>query len=126
MHSAAISMAFSLFVLCFITCSISGIVLFFVKSKQINATLKHPYLQHRTFAQYPLAVRAAITLDYFFRLMFPRTRFSLIGNANDLLGHVDPKKTPLSVKWPIVGFWGSCWLGLIAMVTLWVMLYLGA
>ncbi|KAG1366111.1 hypothetical protein G6F59_018837 [Rhizopus arrhizus] len=65
-------------------------------------------------------------LDYFFRLMFPGSRFWLIGNANDLLGHVDPKKTPLALKWPIVGFWGSCWLGLIAMIVQWIMLYLGA
>ena len=64
-------MAFSLFVLCFVTCSISGIVLFFFKAKQINARLKHPYLEHRAFNQYPLAIQAAIMLDYFFRLMFP-------------------------------------------------------
>ncbi|WZB77224.1 hypothetical protein WJ972_16480 [Achromobacter insuavis] len=120
------AMAFSLFVLCFITCSLSGLVLFFVKSKQINAALKHPYLQHRPFERYPLAIKAAIMLDYFFRLMFPGTRFWLIGNANDLLGHVDPKKTPLALKWPIVGFWTSCWLGLIAMIVLWTLLFLGA
>ena len=40
------AMAFSLFVLCFITCSLSGLVLFFFKSKQINATLKHLSLIH--------------------------------------------------------------------------------
>ena len=82
-------MAFSLFVLCFVTCSISGIVLFFFKAKQINARLKHPYLEHRAFNQYPLAIQAAIMLDYFFRLMFPGTRFWLVGNANRLLAHVD-------------------------------------
>lgn len=42
MHSPAMAMAFSLFVLCFITCSLCGLVLFFVKSKQINAAFKHP------------------------------------------------------------------------------------
>ncbi|WAI85659.1 MULTISPECIES: hypothetical protein [Achromobacter] len=125
MHSPVMAMAFSLFVLCFITCTLSGIVLFFFKCKEINARLKHPYLQHRPWAQYPLSIQAAIMLDYFFRLMFPGTRLWLIGNANDLLGHVDPKQTPLSLKWPIVGFWGSCWLGLIAMIVLWVMLFLG-
>ncbi|WP_241049996.1 hypothetical protein [Achromobacter xylosoxidans] len=126
MHSPAMAMAFSLFVLCFITCSLCGLVLFFVKSKQINAAFKHPYLQHRPFERYPLAIKAAIMLDYFFRLMFPGTRFWLIGNANDLLAHLDPKKAPLALKWPIVGFWGSCWLGLIAMIMLWTMLFLGA
>ena len=74
MHSPAMAMAFSLFLLCFITCTLCGIVLFF-KSKQINAALKHPYLQHRPFKQYPLSIQAAIMLDYFFRLMFPGTRF---------------------------------------------------
>lgn len=118
-------MAFSLFVLCFVTCSISGIVLFFFKAKQINARLKHPYLEHRAFNQYPLAIQAAIMLDYFFRLMFPGTRFWLIGNANRLLAHVDPKQVPLSLKWPVVGFWGACWLGLIAMIALWTLLFLG-
>ena len=102
MHSPAMAMAFSLFVLCFITCSLCGIWLFFVKSKEINAVLKHPYLQHRPFKAYPLAIQAAIMLDYFFRLMFPGTRFWLIGNANDLLPHVDPKKTPLALKLSLI------------------------
>ena len=62
-------------------------------------------------------------LDYFFRLMFPGTRFWLIGNANRLLAHVDPKQVPLSLKWPVVGFWGACWLGLIAMIALWTLLF---
>ncbi len=124
MLSHAMALAFSLFVLCFITCSISGVVLFFVKIKRINAVLKHPFLQHRPFKAYPLAIQSCILLDYFFRLMFPHTRFWLIGNANDLLSHVDPKETPLDVKWPIVGFWGSCWVGLIAMITLWILLFL--
>ena len=100
MHTPALALAFSLFVLCFVTCSISGIVLFFFKAKQINARLKHPYLEHRAFNQYPLAIQAAIMLDYFFRLMFPGTRFWLVGNANRLLAHVDPKQVPLSLKWP--------------------------
>ena len=60
-------------------------------------------------------------LDYFFRLMFPGTRFWLVGNANRLLAHVDPKQVPLSLKWPVVGFWGACWLGLIAMIALWTL-----
>ena len=125
MHTPALALAFSLFVLCFVTCSISGIVLFFFKAKRINARLKHPYLEHRAFNQYPLAIQAAIMLDYFFRLMFPGTRFWLVGNANRLLAHVDPKQVLLSLKWPVVGFWGACWLGLIAMIALWTLLFLG-
>lgn len=64
-------------------------------------------------------------LDYFLRLAFPRTKWWLIGHANKQLAHVDPKRVPLDVKWPIIGFWGACWLGLLAMISLWAMLLLG-
>lgn len=117
---------FSLLATCFITCTISGLYLFFVAQRQVNAELKHPYLKHKPFGQYPFSIRAAIFLDYFLRLMFPRTKFWIVGHANEQLAHVDPKRVPLAVKWPIVGFWGACWLGLIAMIALWTMLLLGA
>lgn len=126
MYSPFIAMSFSLFVPCFITFSLCGLALFFFKREQINAELRHPYLQYRPFKRYPLSIQAAIMLDYFFRLMFPHSRFWLIGHANDLLAHIDPKKTPLAPKWPIIGFWGACWLGLIAMIVLWTLLLLDA
>ncbi|SAI58283.1 membrane protein [Bordetella ansorpii] len=114
--------AFSLFVACFITCSICGFVLFFMKSKRINAVLKHPYLEQRPFAQYPFAIRATIFLDYFFRLAFPGASFWVIGESNRLLKHIQPKQIPLDVKWPLIGFWGACWLGLLSMIVLWGLL----
>ncbi|ARP97399.1 hypothetical protein [Bordetella genomosp. 13] len=114
--------AFSLFITCFITCTICGVVLFFFKAKRVNSVLKHPYLEHRPFAQYPFAIRASIFLDYFFRLAFPGAKFWLIGQSNLLLKHVEPKKVPMDVKWPVIGFWGSCWLGLFAMIVLWGLL----
>jgi len=81
---------FSLLATCFITCTISGLYLFFVAQRQVNAELKHPYLKHKPFGQYPFSIRAAIFLDYFLRLMFPRTKFWIVGHANEQLAHVDP------------------------------------
>lgn len=118
------SISFSILAACLVICLASGAVLFFLRPDRINGVLKHPYLQHRAFSQFPFGIRGAITLDYFFRLTCPGLQFWLMGNANRLLAHVDPKKVPLSIKWPVVGFWGGCWLGLIAMVVLWSMLML--
>jgi hypothetical protein len=116
-----LTLSFSLLVACMFTSLVCGAVVFF-KSRGINAALKHPFLEHRPFERYPMAIRASILLDYFFRLAFPGSKLWLIGNANKLLAHVDPKKTPLAIKWPIIGFWGACWLGLIAMISLWVLM----
>lgn len=117
MYSQTVTFLFSLFVLCFITCTISGLVLFLFKARRANEELRHPLLQHRPFKQYPFAIQASIMLDYFLRLAFPRTKWWLIGHANKQLAHVDPKRVPLDVKWPIIGFWGACWLGLLAMIS---------
>jgi len=42
-----------------------------------------------------------------------------------LLKHVDPQDIPTNVKWPIVGLWGGCFIGMIAMLTLWALLIIG-
>lgn len=115
--------SFSLLVACLFTSAVCGAAIFF-KTRQINATLKHPFLQQRAFERYPLAVRASILQDYFFRLAFPNSRLWLIGHANTLLAHVEPANTPLNIKWPVIGFWGACWVGLLAMAGLWVGIFL--
>ncbi len=125
LYSQTFIFVFSLFALCFITCTICGLVLFFWKSQRVNSVLKHPLLEHRPFRQYSFSIQAAIFLDYFLRLAFPRAKRWVAGYANYQLKHVDPKQVPLDVKWPIIGFWGSCWIGLIAMIALWAMLLLG-
>ena len=122
--SHALVIVFNLVALCFMTCAISGLVLFLFKAQQVNAVMRHPLLEHRPFKAYPFSIQASIFLDYFLRLMFPRTDFWLIGHANAQLKHVDPKTVPMSLKWPIVGFWGSCWVGLLAMITLWIIITL--
>ncbi|WP_459614796.1 hypothetical protein [Bordetella sp. 2513F-2] len=120
------SIAFSVLTACLLVSAVSGLVLFFLRPGRINTVLKHPYLEHRPFSQYPFAIRAAISLDYFFRLVFPRIQFWLIGHANRQLQHVEPKRVPLDVKLPVIGFWGGCWVGLAAMVVLWTVLLLSA
>jgi hypothetical protein len=112
--------AFSLLIACIFTSVVCGAVLFFFKTARINEVLKHPYLKQRSFKQYPLSVRATIALDYFLRLAFPGRKFWVAGQANQLLAHVQPKEVPLDVKWPVIGFWGACLLGLPTLIVLWV------
>ena len=61
-------------------------------------------------------------LDYFLRLAFPKSNAWLAGHANKLLRHVDPDDIPTDVKWPIIGLWGGCAVGMVAMLTLWILL----
>eukprot|EP01037_Dinobryon_pediforme_P000588 gene588-590_t len=76
-----------------------------------NHLFKHPYLEGRAYSQYPLNLRMEILLDYFIRLVFPKSTVWLAANSNRLLAHVNPKAIPMDVKWPIVGLWGSCLIG---------------
>ncbi|MEI2415679.1 hypothetical protein V8Z80_05800 [Orrella sp. JC864] len=122
----ALSIAFSLFVACASVFLISGVYLYFFKLDRTNAVMKHPYLQHQPFHRYPRSLQMGMLLDYFFRLAFPNSQFSLIGHANRQLAHVDPKAVPTDVKWPLLGLWGGCWVGLAAMIAVWILLALGA
>ena len=118
-HTYIFTFAFSLLVACFFASAVSGLVLF-MTHRRINAVMRHPYLEKQAFHQYPLSLQAAILLDYFLRISFPRSSFFLMGHANKLLKDIDPRDVPLSIKWPIVGLWGGCFLGIIAMVVVWV------
>ncbi|MBO9353425.1 hypothetical protein GG851_05420 [Bordetella petrii] len=122
MPTQVLAYAFSLVTLCFLVCCICGVLVFFVRADPINKTLRHPLLKHGPFQRFPLVVKTTILQDYFFRLAFPGFNFGLFGRANALLSHVDPKRVPYSVKIPVVGFWASCWVGLVAMVAVWVIL----
>lgn len=126
MFSYLLGFAFAVLAACLITAIVSGIVLFFVSWRRINDEFAHPLLKQRAFQHQPMSMQAAITLDYFFRMVFTGNKgHGLIGNANRLLAHVDPKTLPLSVRWPVAGFWGGCFLGMIAMVVVWVFVLLG-
>jgi hypothetical protein len=118
--------AFTVLMTCVSVTVISGIYLYLFKLRRANEVMQHPYLKHAPFDRLPVGVRAAILLDYFFRLAMPRSQFWLVGHANRQLAHVNPDKVPVDVKWPILGFWGGCWLGIVAMLVLWLCLFLGA
>lgn len=122
MPTQVLAYAFSLVTLCFIVCALCGILLFFVQTDKINAVFQHPLLKHGSFRQFPLVVKTTIFQDYFFRLAFPGFNFGIFGHANRQLKHVEPRNVPFSLKAPIVGFWASCWVGLVAMIAVWVIL----
>jgi len=121
----ALRIAFSMLVACAAVSVISAVYLYLFKLRRINEVLQHPYLKHGPFDRFPLGIRASILQDYFFRLAMPGSQFWLIGHANRQLAHVDPKEVPTDVKWPLLGMWGGCWLGILAMLALWLFLLLG-
>lgn len=124
--AVVLTFSFTLFITCSFVFVISSIYLLMFKIKQANELFKHPYLREKKFNQFSINIRLTITLDYFLRTLFSRTNLWFAKNANQLLSHVDPKEIPMSVRWPIVGLWGSCMIGLVAMVTLWATLIVGS
>src|SRR5690554_2666435 len=120
----ALPLAFTIMVACVLTCLVSGLVLFLFRRRATNEALRHPYLDHQAWDRYPLPIRLAIMMDYFFRLSFPNTQFWVIGNANRLLSHVNPAEISSRIKWPLIGLWGGCFVGIIAMMLLWVFILL--
>ena len=123
--AVVLTFSFSLFITCSFVFVISGAYLLLFKIKEANMLFKHPYLREKKFNQFTISIRLTIILDYFLRLLFSRTNLWFVKNANQLLSHVDPKEIPMSVRWPIVGLWGGCIIGLLSMVTLWGTLILG-
>ena len=123
--AVVLTFSFSLFITCSFVFVISGAYLLLFKINEANTLFKHPYLREKKFNQFTISIRLTIILDYFLRLLFSRTNLWFAKNANQLLSHVDPKEIPMSVRWPIVGLWGGCIIGLLSMVTLWGTLILG-
>jgi len=124
--SLALALTFTFFITCSFVFFVSGAYLFLYKINEVNARFKHPYLRERRFSQLPLGIRLTITLDYFIRIVFTKSNSSFANNANLLLKHVDPTQLPMSVRWPIVGLWGSCAIGIVAMLGLWALLIIGS
>ena len=123
--SLALVFCFSLFIACSFVFFIAGAYLLLFKINKANQLFRHPYLDRRSFKQYPLNIRLTIVLDYFMRIAFPSSTVWIAGNANELLKHVDPDKIPTDVKWPIIGLWGGCAVGMVAMLSLWILLMAG-
>ncbi len=120
--ATALPFILSLLVACFVIATVSLLYLAFGSLRETNALLKHPYLTQQPFNRYPLGIRGAILLDYFLRLFFPNSTFWLAGHANILLAHVNPKTVPLRIRWPLLGLWGSCVLGIVLMIIFWAMM----
>jgi hypothetical protein len=123
--SVALQFAFTTFITCAMVFFISGAYLMLFKIRYANELFKHPYLKERAFNQYSLSIQMTIVLDYFLRLAFPKSKTWIAANANELLKHVDPQDIPTNIKWPIVGLWGGCLIGMVAMLTLWTLLIIG-
>ena len=123
-YAYVVPFVFSVFVACFLASLISGLAIILFKLRKTNELFQHPYLKQQAFERYPLSIRLSMLMDYFFRISFPRSRFWLIGDANRLLEHVDPKSIPSGIKWPLIGLWGGCYVGLASMVILWSFLLL--
>ncbi|MBV4396990.1 hypothetical protein KU392_06940 [Advenella alkanexedens] len=111
--------AIAILMACFLIASFSGLYLIFFSLKPTNEMLKHPYLSMQPFHRFSLSVRCSILLDYFFRLFFPNVQFWLIGHANRILPHVIPSQVPVKIKWPLLGLWGCCFIGILCMCVVW-------
>ncbi|MBB5213602.1 hypothetical protein [Parapusillimonas granuli] len=116
----ALPFSFTLLVACALASIVSLAVLVLFRLRETNQALRHPYLDQRPWERYPLSIKAAILLDYFLRLAFPKSGFWIAGQANHLLRHVRPADVPTRIKWPLVGLWAGCFVGLAAMVVLWI------
>lgn len=115
--------SFTILVACIMTVVVSGLFLY-LNIRRVNQTMRHPYLEKYRWEQLPATVKLTVTLDYFLRLSFPRGKKWVFGQANRLLADVHPADISLRIRWPVVGFWGGCFLGIIAMLVLWVMILL--
>ena len=116
-------LSFTILVACVLTCVVSALFLY-LNMRRINLALRHPYLEKYRWEQLPANLKLTVTLDYFLRLTFPRSKWWVIGQANRMLADLDPTEVSMRLRWPIVGFWGGCFLGIAAMLVLWLMILL--
>ncbi|MCK9510248.1 MAG: hypothetical protein M0R28_03335 [Pigmentiphaga sp.] len=118
----AVSVSLTLALLSFGVVVLSMLVAFVLRWREINDYYKHPLLERYPFKSLPFPAQSGIYLDIFLHMQLPWVRSGIIGNANLLLKHVDPKKVPFSLRWPIAGFWGGMLLGLISQIVFFVLL----
>jgi len=115
--------SFTILVACVLSCVVSALFLY-LNIRRINLAMRHPYLKKYHWEQLPAATKLTITLDYFLRLSFPRSKWWVAGQANVLLAETEPTDISMRLRWPIVGFWGGCFVGIIALLVLWLMILL--
>ena len=116
-------LSFTILVACVLTCLVSALFLY-LNMRRINLALRHPYLEKYSWEQLPANLKLTVTLDYFLRLTFPRGKWWVIGQANRMMADLDPTEVSMRLRWPIVGFWGGCFVGIAAMIVLWIMILL--
>ena len=114
----------TLMIACALTSLVSGAYLLLFNLRRSNQVLRHPYLDQYSWEKLSFSLKAGVLLDYFLRLNFPKRQSSLFGNANRLLKHVQPDDVPMGVKWPLMGLWGGCFLGMISMLAVWILIAL--
>ena len=115
--------SFTVLVACIMACLVSALVLY-LNMRRINLAMRHPYLKKYQWEQLPWTVKLTVTLDYFFRLAFPRSKWWVLGEANRLLADTNPDDISMRLRWPVVGFWGGIFIGIIAILVLWAMISL--
>lgn len=120
----ALPMAATLMIACALTSLVSGAYLLLFNVRRTNQVLRHPYLAQYPWERLPLSLKANVLLDYFLRLNFPTRQNGLFGNANRLLPHVQRDDVAMGIKWPLMGLWGGCFIGMISMLALWVLIAL--
>jgi len=118
-----LSFSFTALVACIMACLVSALFLY-LNIRRVNQAMRHPYLKKYRWEQLPATVKLTITLDYFLRLTFPRSKWWVFGQANNLLAEVEPTEISMRLRWPVVGFWGGVFIGIIAMLILWLALLL--
>ncbi len=114
----------TLLIACVLSCLLGGLYLFIFNLRNTNQVLRHPYLATHNWEQLPLSLKLSVLLDYFLRLNFPKQNKWIFGQANRLLAHVNTDEVPMNVKWPLMSFWGGCFLGIACMLCLWILLAL--
>lgn len=120
----ALPMAGTLMIACALTALVSGAYLLLFNVRRTNQALRHPYLAQYPWERLPFSLKAGVLLDYFLRLNFPARQGGVFGNANRLLPHVQRDEVPMGIKWPLMGLWGGCFIGLACMLVLWVLIAL--
>jgi len=116
-----LSFSFTILVAC-IMCFLVSALFLYLNMRRINLAMRHPYLDKYRWEQLSATVKLTITLDYFIRMTFPRSKWWVFGQANRLLAKVDPTEISMRLRWPVVGFWGGVFLGIVAMLVLWATL----
>lgn len=118
-----LSFSFTILVAC-VMCFLASALFMYLNMRRINQAMRHPYLDKYRWEQLPSTVKLTVTLDYFLRMTFPRAKRWYFGQVNRLLAHVEPTEISMRLRWPVVGFWGGVFVGIISMLVLWMALLL--